>query len=133
MRTGCNAFPLIFCLAIAGIVDGAGAQAQTITGSASIALKSGESVDVGEVFYVINCKSLLRSTPEVEILDGPPGVTATVKEKMVLPRGGHCANRVPGGLLVPHCKGNRGRELHPNYTSSHLQDQRWRAEIQSSL
>ncbi len=100
MRTGCNAFPLIFCLAIAGIVDGAGAQAQTITGSASIALKSGESVDVGEVFYVINCKSLLRSTPEVEILDGPPGVTATVKEKMVLPRGGHCANRVPGGLLV---------------------------------
>ena len=115
MRTGCNAFPLIFCLAIAGIVDGAGAQAKTITGSASIALKSGESVDVGEVFYVINCKSLLRSTPEVEILDGPPGESR------------------PRRSAGAHCKGNRGRELHPNYTSSHLQDQRWRAEIQSSL
>jgi len=90
----------MFCLAIAGILGSAGAHAQTIRGSHSIALKSGESIEVLDVFYVINCKSILKGTPEVEILDGPPGVTATVREKMVLPRAGHCANRVPGGTLV---------------------------------
>jgi hypothetical protein len=100
MPTGCSAFRVIFCLAVTGVLGCVGAQAQTIRGAHSIALKSGESVEVGDVFYVINCKSILKGTPEVEILDGPPGVIATVKEKMVLPRIGHCANRVPGGTLV---------------------------------
>ena len=100
MRTGCNVFLVIFWLAIVGILGRAEAHAQTIWGSASIALKSGESIEVGDVFYVTNCKSILQSTPEVEIVDGPPGVTATVKEKMVLPRVGRCANRVPGGTVV---------------------------------
>jgi len=98
MRTGCNVFLVIFCLAIANLLDGA--QAQTIRGSASIALKSGESVEVGEVYYAINCRSLLKSAPEVEVLDGPPGVIATIKEGMVLPRASNCAKRVPGGTLV---------------------------------
>ena len=31
-------------------------------------------------------------------------MTATVKEKMVLPRVGRCANRVPGGILVATAK-----------------------------
>ena len=100
MRTGCNAIRMMFCLAIAGMLGSAGAHAQTIRGSASIALKSGESVEVGNVYYTINCRSLLKSPPEVEILEGPPGVTATVKEAMVLPRVGRCAHRVPGGTLV---------------------------------
>lgn len=100
MRTGCNAFLLIFCFAIAGILGSAQAQAQTIRGSASIALKSGETVEVGNVYFTSHCRSLLKSPPEVEILEGPPGVTATIKEAMVLPRAGHCANRVPGGTLI---------------------------------
>ena len=77
MRTSSNAFLAIFCLGVAGLLPSAEARAQTITGSGSIALKSGESVEVGNVFYAINCRSLLKSTPEVEILEGPPGVTAS--------------------------------------------------------
>ena len=100
MRTGCNLFLVIFCLAIAGILGRAQAHAQTIWGSASVALKSGESVEVGNVYYAINCRSLLKSAPEVEVLEGPPGVTASIKEGMVLPRVGNCAKRVPGGTLV---------------------------------
>jgi hypothetical protein len=100
MRTGCNVFLVIFCLAIAGLLGRAQAHAQTIRGSATIALKSGESVEVGEVYYTINCRSLLKSAPEVEVLEGPPGVTATIKEGMVLPRAGNCAKRVLGGTLV---------------------------------
>src|SRR5262245_17247088 len=87
-------------LAIASLLAGAGAHAQTISGSPSLALKSGESIEVGSIYHVASCRSLLKSPPEVEILDGPPGVTATVKEAMVLPRRGNCANRVPGGTLV---------------------------------
>jgi hypothetical protein len=100
MRVYSKSLLMIVHLAIAGLLASAGAHAQTISGSPSLALKSGESIEVGNVYYVANCRSLLKSTPEVEILDGPPGVTATIKEAMVLPRRGNCANRVPGGTLV---------------------------------
>jgi hypothetical protein len=100
MRICWKAFLAIFPLSILITLDIAGAQAQTITGSATIALKSGESATVGDVYYISNCKSLLKSTPEVEVLDGPPGVTATIKAAMVLPRAQRCANRVSGGTLV---------------------------------
>ena len=100
MRVWRKSLPVIIHLAIAVILGGAAADAQTIRGARSVALKSGESIEVGNVYYTVNCRSILKSTPEVEVLDGPPGVTATVKEAMVLPRRGNCANRVPGGTLV---------------------------------
>jgi hypothetical protein len=42
--------------------------------------------------------------PEVEILDGPPQVTLSIKKDMVLPRRQNCANRVPGGVLFATAK-----------------------------
>jgi hypothetical protein len=97
MRIGVRAVLTIVHL---GIVGSAVAHAQTITGSATIALKSGETAEVGDLLWVINCRSILRSTPEVEVLDGPPGVSVTVKAAMVTPRVQRCANQVPGGKLV---------------------------------
>jgi hypothetical protein len=85
-------------LCIAGIVGSAGAHAQTVNGS--IALKSGESTEVGDLYWVTNCRSLLRSPPEAEVLDGPPGVSVTVKAAMIIPRALKCANQVAGGKLV---------------------------------
>jgi hypothetical protein len=78
------------------------AHAQTIQFTVrDIALKSGESAEMGDVFYInTNCKSLMKGVPEVEILDGPPGVTATINPAKVVPRGFGCANPVPGGKLV---------------------------------
>jgi len=80
----------------------AGAKGQTIYfGVHNIALKSGESAELGQVYYIgATCKYLLKSTPEVEILDGPPGITAAIREEMVVPRSVGCAKPVPGGKLI---------------------------------
>ena len=100
----------IFVGLIAGFVlatIGSPAMAQgvrTIIGSESLALRNGESIEVGSIYYVTNCKSMLKGTPEVEILDGPPGVEAAIKEAMVLPRAQSCGNKVPGGMLVVSAK-----------------------------
>jgi hypothetical protein len=84
------------------VLTNAGAKAQTIYfGVHNIALKSGESVELGDVYYIAaTCKSLLKATPQVEILDGPPGITAAIKEEMVVPRTVGCVNPVPGGKLT---------------------------------
>ncbi len=65
----------------------------------SIALKGGETTEIGDLYMVINCKSVLTATPEVTILDGPPGVTATIEEAMVVPRFQQCPKPVKGGKL----------------------------------
>jgi hypothetical protein len=68
--------------------------------SPTIALKSGESVEVGLLYWVAACRSLLKSPPEVEIIDGPSQVTASVKEIMILPRWQNCSKPVSGGTIV---------------------------------
>jgi hypothetical protein len=70
----------------------------------AIALKNGESTELGTVWYVANCRSIMVGMPEVEILEGPPGLTLSIKEAMVLPRRLNCANQVPGGILVATAK-----------------------------
>jgi hypothetical protein len=104
MRAGASALTAGFCLAIALLAAGPRAHAQTIDGAETIALKNGETIEIQELYWVANCKSILRSMPEVEILDGPHGVTAAVKEAMVLPRRQHCANKVTGGTLTLSAK-----------------------------
>jgi hypothetical protein len=83
-------------------LSGGSAQSQTIQFTVrDVALKSGESTELGDVFYITTgCKSILKGTPEVEILDGPPGVTAVINPAKVVPRGLGCANPVSGGKLV---------------------------------
>jgi hypothetical protein len=65
----------------------------------SLALKSGETSEVADLYWVSNCKSLLTEKPEVTIMDGPPGVTATVEEAMVTPRIQQCPKPVKGRKL----------------------------------
>jgi len=38
--------------------------------------------------------------PEVEILDGPPGINAAIKEDKIVPRTYGCTKPVPGGKLI---------------------------------
>jgi len=87
-------------------VSGRPGQAQTIQFTTQdIALKSGESTEIADVFSIsLNCKSLLKGTPTVEILEGPPGVTAVVNPANVVPRALGCANPVVGGKLVVSAK-----------------------------
>lgn len=88
------------CLAIVLFAISPCAHAQTIDGASTIALKNGETIEVEPLYWVSNCKSILKGTPEVEILEGPVGLTATVKRAMVLPRHQKCGNKVAGGMLT---------------------------------
>jgi hypothetical protein len=102
MRNGSSAVLVISLASSILFLGGFAAQAQTIQFTVrDIALKSGESTEIGDVYYInANCKSVLKGTPEVEILDGPPDVTAAINPAKVVPRGYSCANPVAGGKLV---------------------------------
>jgi hypothetical protein len=65
-----------------------------------IALKSGESIEIGTVYYINNCRSIMTGMPEIEVLEGPPEVTLTIKAGPVVPRRQGCAKEVPGGTIV---------------------------------
>src|SRR5215831_8674804 len=100
MWIGARTVLAIVHLGIASTVGSVGAHAQTITNSPTIALRSGESAELGALFWAVNCRSVLKSTPEAEILDGPPGISVAVKAAMVTPRAQRCPKPVPGGTLV---------------------------------
>jgi hypothetical protein len=89
-------------LLIAGCLGGASAGAQTIhIPVVDIALKSGETTELGNVWMItMECRSILTATPEVEVMEGPPGVTVEIKQAMVVPRAYSCANPVAGGKLM---------------------------------
>jgi hypothetical protein len=112
MQIDARILAAIVHLGIAGILGSAVAHGQTITNSPTIALKSGESAELGELFWVVNCRSVLKSTPEAEILDGPPGVSVAVKAAQVTPRVQRCP-KVPGGMLVI----TAGNIEDPSYTT----------------
>lgn len=87
----------IITIGIAIFLSSPAAHAQS---TLRVALKSGESVDIGPVYFITNCKSIVIGRPEVEILEGPPEVTVSIREEMVLPRVQNCAQKVPGGTVV---------------------------------
>ncbi len=69
-----------------------------------IALKSGESAELGLVYYITRCASIMVGTPEIEILEGPPELTLSIKTGMVLPRAQNCAKPVLGGTIIVTAK-----------------------------
>jgi hypothetical protein len=89
-------------LTLASILGSAPADAQ---GSRSrLALKNGETIQVGSVYWVMNCRPVMIGLPEIEILEGPAGVTLSIKEEEILPRVQGCATKVPGGRLMMSAK-----------------------------
>jgi len=94
----------VFVLGVLVSLSSGQVGAQTIIGAPSLALKNGETAELANVFWAINCRSLLKGVPRAEILDGPPGVTINVQEAMVTPRWSACAKSVPGGKLLLSAK-----------------------------
>jgi hypothetical protein len=99
VHSALKAFFLISGFCLASTLSSADAYAQQ-----SLALKSGESTELGSVWWVVNCRSIMIGLPEVEILEGPPGLALSIKEAMVIPRRLNCASPVPGGILVATAK-----------------------------
>lgn len=92
----------ILPLCVAILVGAAGANAQQ--NSPHIALKSGETVELMNVFLVANCRSIAIGSPEVEILEGPAEISLALKDDMIVPRALNCPNPVPGGKVFVTAK-----------------------------
>jgi hypothetical protein len=97
-----NSFGAALAFGIAIFVGATDAPAQRNT--PRIALKSGESAEVLNVFLIANCRSIAIGSPELEILEGPPELSVTIKEQPIIPRAYNCANPVPGGKVVVTAK-----------------------------
>jgi hypothetical protein len=66
----------------------------------TLVMKSGETVNLSAVWWIANCRSLLKGPMTVEILDGPPEITAAIHEQDVVAHTSNCANPVKGGMLT---------------------------------
>ena len=67
-------------------------------------LKSGESADLDPVYWVEGCSSTLITVVGVDLLEGPSGITLSVRREDVLPRRQGCTNKVNGGVVVASVK-----------------------------
>jgi hypothetical protein len=95
MRIRLPIFLTSLCLGCAVYLSSAAALAQN-----RIVLKSGETTDLQQVYFVRGCESMLIGNPEVEVLEGPPELTLSIKQGMVIPQIQRCGKPVPGGMLV---------------------------------
>jgi hypothetical protein len=82
-------------LAVTTAFTGVPAQAAEV-----VALKSGETVELGNEFFAVNCRSLLKGPITVEVLEGPSDVTASIREQKIIPHIQNCAKPVEGGVLL---------------------------------
>jgi hypothetical protein len=62
--------------------------------------KSGEVIDLRPVFRQINCRGMLLATPEVEVLQGPPELTLSVRDEMVEVPDANCPKKIKGAMVV---------------------------------
>lgn len=69
-----------------------------------ISLKSGETIELRNVSFIRNCRSILKETPVVEVLEGPEELTLTIKPAMVVRRSDNCSNPVAGGIVLATAK-----------------------------
>jgi hypothetical protein len=98
MRIWPNTFVAILGFAIAIFAGTAAADAQGEP--PRVSLKSGETIELRNVFFTRNCRSILKETPVIEVLEGPEELTLTIKPAMVVPRSDNCSNPVAGGTVV---------------------------------
>jgi hypothetical protein len=105
LRAVTGAPEIILAAILASFISSAATEARAQNPEeAGIALKGGESVDLGSLWYVANCRSIMIGSPEVEVLEGRPELKLSVKEEMVLPRSQNCSSKVPGAILTATAK-----------------------------
>lgn len=92
--------PAILLIAI--FFGAAGARAQQKL--QRLALRSGESTVLRNYYFVANCRSILLSTPVLEVLEGPEELAVQIKEGQVVARTQNCAAPVLGGTVVATAK-----------------------------
>jgi hypothetical protein len=73
-----------------------------VPSTTTYAAKAGETIDLGPIYWVNaqTCQSLAIAKSDVEMLEGPPGLTFNVKDEMVVPTAQNCKNKVKGGRVM---------------------------------
>lgn len=101
MRVPSHAIAAIAFFCVAPLWVGA-TQAQTIHVSVEdIALRNGETIEFGDVYLIgTDCSSLLTREPQVEVLEGPPGVAVAIKRATIVPYERGCETSVLGGKML---------------------------------
>lgn len=89
-----------------GLSPGSRVSAQSNT----IEVRSGASVDLGPVYWILDCKSKLVRFGAIDIVNGPPGITLTIREEQVYARRQNCRDKVPGGTVVLSATGVESKE-----------------------
>ena len=102
MRRSAVLLSLLLCGA--GLGERQAANAEITPNLPTIALKSGETLEIMDLWYAINCESQLKSAPLVEIMEGPSEVAVSVKEATVIPREENCDKPIKGGKLLVSAK-----------------------------
>ena len=100
MRVQRNSRLAILFLGLAILAAAVGAHAQQ--GPRRIALKSGESAELRNYYYIHNCQSIMIGTPTLDVLEGPEELTVKLKEGLKRPQ--KCTKPVPGGTVVATAK-----------------------------
>jgi|SRR5690242_14552997 hypothetical protein len=70
------------------------------TSPTRLAVRNGESIELHSIYYVSHCRSIMIGLPEIEILEGPPELSLSIRGEPVLPRRQGCAAKVAGGTLL---------------------------------
>jgi hypothetical protein len=102
MQSGAKLLSACLGLGFAAVACSTVAQAQQPV--RQLALKNGESVDIGTFYFVLNCRSILTALPMAELLEGPPQLSVAVTEAMIVPRAEQCPNEVKGGRVTLSAK-----------------------------
>ena len=68
-------------------------------------IKSGESVDIFAVYWIANCRSILKNFVGIDVLEGPPGVALSLREEPVrTSQRQNCPDSIPGATVVATAK-----------------------------
>jgi hypothetical protein len=74
--------------------------ALALPAAAQMHAKSGQSIDLGAVYWVESCVSRLDGFVGVEMTSGPPGVTLDLRKEPVVASRQGCTTPVPGANVV---------------------------------
>jgi hypothetical protein len=74
------------------------------SGAKRIVLGSGESIELRQYVFIVNCRSILIGTPLLDVIEGPTEVAVTLKEGIVFSRRQKCPKPVPTATVVATAK-----------------------------
>jgi hypothetical protein len=94
-------------VAITMLTIGGQAMAQSPSPPETISIRDGETVPLDNVYWIstATCQSLIKSVPQVEMMEGPPEISLKFEPGKVLALRQNCKKEVDGGRIMATAKG----------------------------